>query len=1171
MAGNDIVEAAMLSMGGSDPSKIKESENFLKTFMKNQDAPRTLLQLLCTSQHPIVRQTSGVLLRGHIVSFSKSLPVAHQTQLKGQLLHQLSIETDPNSLRSISMIVATLASFYLKKNDWNELINVFKQAFTPSNDASNPFPPSKLIVLKLFYDLLKQLGPKCVKFAKLFHPFFMFLFQSSTTISFDAQLISFQCYTLMLKSLEEESEIKSYSPFMKPCMSIMFQLLQDPGKNEDTVASIFEVLFELLETGFPVFTAEIVEPLYMASLNVFQNKDLEYSTRMMACTVAEELLQQKQKLFLKKLPSFLPVTLRVIHQVMREFDAEMEDERVKSARNAGIGESEEETMQEMVWHDVNSFLDVVAITFPTKTVAQSILAYAHGLLSDQGRDWLDLRAGVMFLGISAEGCADFYVEHLGSLPQAAPSPPSSPGGAPSQQPNQQDGLVSAMLRLLTVPVPAVREATLWSLGQFADHFPSRIFAFHSRILPGLVPLLRDPSNLVVERVCITLESFFDGLTPKVMAPYLPMFMDQLGQLLGRPNQDSYVQSVVLSTVSSIASASGSLFTPYFSAVASSLLSILVQPTTDELAKIQCSAMECLGHAAVAVGKQQFEQFAVPATNAVLNAMKTDRSDLAENGFVFFACMITLYGPQLGESMIAMIANQCFQVLGKDEEFEIVEEEQKAPENAIEALASETRRSKEAGGQDDLEEDLGEDEDDDDDDEDGAGQHYRVRTDIVDAKSAAAMCLGKLADKCSLSFAPHIPAAVQVLQTACDGFHETVKENSITALEACVISQAVTDPSNGLRIPPSFFHDVASMFLQKFSTDMDVDTIVRICLSFQRFLKVFPWTHISQHGSVLVSHLLNVLKEECLCQRELEVHEEGDEDDEENKDETDDAELAQALLDDGVNALTVLVEKAVLENFQAIIDALLKLASPKKSDDHRRIAIGAFGDLVIACPSGSMAREMLTRNAPAVLPIIVKGLQSKNPDLQRNSCFVIGVFIEHLPAQCTPYMQNVLPVLGSIVQSGRGELSRDAAIDNAIAACCRCLSAFPPSALPVNAILSSILTALPTQADFLEDKVIFTTLFRCLLTGSSFADEMRPFVPRILTIAGECLDPERASKLEEMGLDGTPQEVKDQVIAPGLKQVFSSITSQQDKDLITNTLQTMTPISRRDAILRSINA
>lgn len=192
-----------------------------------------------------------------------------------------------------------------------------------------------------------------------------------------------------------------------------------------------------------------------------------------------------------------------------------------------------------------------------------------------------------------------------------------------------------------------REAASFALGQYAQHCHPEVCLYHHTVIPAMMKACNQGDGLfVLIHCCYALEHFCEQLKPNVVKPYLPSLVDCVGRLAS--NNITMIQKSALSTLASIAIAAEKEFQSY-----TDNMMIFLEPLLSLYEKpFVCSAaLDCLGHIALAIGKDQFKPcYYELGMKTVMEFLKSDNQILMESAFVHISNMSNLMKKEFEPSM-----------------------------------------------------------------------------------------------------------------------------------------------------------------------------------------------------------------------------------------------------------------------------------------------------------------------------------------------------------------------------------------------------------------------------------------------------------------------------------------------------------------------------------------
>jgi len=266
----------------------------------------------------------------------------------------------------------------------------------------------------------------------------------------------------------------------------------------------------------------------------------------------------------------------------------------------------------------------------------ALAASVQCLQSGEGR-WR--KAGASCLGNLAEGCQDPMREAL-------------------------ETVLPLLLAAASDPDKYAREAAMFALGQLAEHCQPEIMRFQAHVLPAVFALLDDPLQSVQGISCYVLETFSEHLTVANVEPLLPQLAAKLLQLTQSPRLS--IREMSLSALASTAAASEALFAPYAAATVEVLAGPL-RATEERFFTLRGRALECLGHLAVAVGKDAFAPYLPMGMASAEESLQLEEPELHEFTYAFFGTVAKVTGNDFEPNLAALVPHLCAVVSRRNEQ------------------------------------------------------------------------------------------------------------------------------------------------------------------------------------------------------------------------------------------------------------------------------------------------------------------------------------------------------------------------------------------------------------------------------------------------------------------------------------------------------------------------
>lgn len=1086
----------LVASTGTDGDARKAAEAQLAKLLKAPAVGGSLFTVLRASSHVPVRQLGGVLLRKKVIAYWNRLSSAHKGELQRALIAQLASEPERLVRKSIVSVIAALAKACLPGGGWPELLALLQDC------PRSPNGQVRELGLVLLRELVEGLGPRLVDQAAALRP----VFAAGLADADEAvRVAALRALIPFVSQLEDEkpSAAKSYGEMLPTALGVTQQAMA--GGQDAAAQAALEGLTELVELDARSLRP-YSEQLALFLCGVLAATTVEDTTRASAGGVLVQLLLSRPKTIAKKgllASAILPAAI----SCLLEFDAEADQEAETEAREAGVETAlgEEDPGSSQAWNVAAHVIDVAAQALPSRTTFPALGGAVQTLLASD--DWRRRRAGVAILAAASEGCADAYQDSL-------------------------DMVLGAVVARVGDPAPPVRVAACWALAQFADHLQPRIGHAHPTVLPPLLAALGDSHPMVVDRACMAVEMYAEGLAPAVLGTYLPAFMGQLGAVLSAPSQPVWLQETVVTALSSVAIGGGRLLTPYLPQLAPALLTMAAL-TDARFLRLRATATECLGHVAVAVGREAFSPYLTQAMSTVAAGFDLDVSEVSTNAFAFFACAAEVLGPAL-EPVLPGLWSRLREALTSSDDIAVTFRDSDSDAGAGGDLAGRLlgedgdggdeagagARGGDDGGSDDSDWNEG-------DDDGGRKMNLRVRTSYLDVKTAAINCVNQLASHCGGAFGPFISDSVSILDGLTSYFHDDVRGYALQALRAVTLSAvelaAPSSPAaaSGTAAPAALapatsalLNDTMTKLIDALQCDQSKQVVGAAANAIQRIAKALGVTGVGGHAKAIVGALLNVIRERSPCQmapHEREGDEEGDSDDEEG--DSDDEEGEEGEGEDGEeggsddeseeggaaaagangdddeegdpdNSVTDMATDALAEVARALgpegfapylpktVRALLRFARPSRPTLLRVTALGACSELL-----QYLGTPAMTPYVPSIASAVCSALGDVSAEVRRNAAFGANMLISRAPADTRPHLPRLLPGLQAILTGGRGRGDAEELVfDNGLAALASVLITLP-DAVPVAVVVPAIVAALPLRGDHDEAGTVLGALLQ----------------------------------------------------------------------------------------------
>ena len=146
--------------------------------------------------------------------------------------------------------------------------------------------------------------------------------------------------------------------------------------------------------------------------------------------------------------------------------------------------------------------------------------------------------------------------------------------------------------------------------------------------------LDDTTVAVQATSCYVLEMFCERLEPEAVRPLLDSLVKKLATMLEGSTKRS-VQEMAVAALAATAVAAEEEFTPYVGGVAA-LMSKCMALEDETMFSLRGRALECMGHMAIAVGRETFRPYFQVTMECACNGLTRDSTDLHEFAYAVFA-------------------------------------------------------------------------------------------------------------------------------------------------------------------------------------------------------------------------------------------------------------------------------------------------------------------------------------------------------------------------------------------------------------------------------------------------------------------------------------------------------------------------------------------------------
>lgn len=572
-------------------------------------------------------------MSGHYGKFD----VATKTALKAEILAVLSQEPERTVRNGVVGVAAVVAKLECNSGgtSWPELFQFIAAAAAADGQQAE----ARELAFWLLQEMTDTIG---MHLKAQFQPI-AGLFAKALVPNEDSkvQKAAVKALGQLLSFLADEPEVDIFAGLIPPILQVANEQ-RKVHHDEDLVSTVLDVLYDLAYSPSQTVTSHLI-PMVHFGLECIQAQDLEMGVRDSAALVIATLAEAKPKTFGKE--------EALIAQVLEVLFALIENSPVSAAgalfesnpawrQDLEDGEDDDYDPDEMDSPTETSMaqgtLDMLACEIPKKYIFQpAVSRCVQRLASPQPNH---RKAGIAGLGVIAEGCSEPLREHLTEV-------------MPHVLAAARDGDAQ------------VRECACFCLGQISEHCQPEVLGFSEQILPIVFGLLDDQTVAVQATSCYVLEMFCERLEPDAVRPLLDSLVKKLAGMLESTSKRS-VQEMAVAALAATAVAAEEEFAPYVGGVAA-LMTKCMSVTEERLYSLRGRALECMGHMAIAVGRDTFRPYFQVTMESACEGLTRDSTDLHEFAYAVFANLAKVMKEEFGPALPELVPH-LVTVIGTDE-------------------------------------------------------------------------------------------------------------------------------------------------------------------------------------------------------------------------------------------------------------------------------------------------------------------------------------------------------------------------------------------------------------------------------------------------------------------------------------------------------------------------
>jgi len=1013
---------------------IRVAELALKPMLKDPRSVASLLTVLKTTEQPSIRHVAAVVLRKRVASHFKMFDAGTKMYVKNEILDILRTEPERTVRHGVAAVAAELATIEIGSpqqlysagggGNWPELFQFISVAANPSNPNAD--------ARELGFFLLSEMTESIAENMKDQLPGMAQLYASALTLDTPdkVQQTALRALGSIIAYISEPDEGSSdivgthYAPLIPSLLAVANQC-RNRG-DEETVNMALDVLYDLAYSPSGGVAPHI--PLIVQfALSCLVDENLDNGVRDSAALVIATLAEAKPKTLGKS--GCIDAIVETLFNLIENSDESAAGALFES--NPAWNEDDDDENEEDVDLDdsptatsmAQGTLDMLACELPKKYIFGPVVSRCVARLSSPHAN--HRKAGIACLGVIAEGCAEPLREYL---PDVMAHVFSAAADSDAQ----------------------VRECACFCLGQLSEHCQPEILLYSSQILPIVFALLDDTNAQVQTTSCYVLEMFCERLEPAGVRPLLDPLVRKLAAMLEGATKRS-VQEMAVAALAATAVAAEDEFIPYISGVANLMLKLMTL-REEKMYTLRGRALECMGHIAIAVGKEPFRPYFTATMQCACEGLQWESTDLHEFAYAVFANLSKVMGPDFSP-ILGELVPHLVKVIATDEgQLETTEEEKESQFNLL----------------------------DDSDEEDEASNYvFNVRTALFESKKGAITAIGEMASYCGASYVPYIEVSMQVLQNACKNWHPMIRCQAAEALPCMVIPTIaanhdgeiswekgdISGPSP-MSVQTSAVAEAVLTELLSLMDDDSKDTVGKACEGVQRVIELCGPHALLPIANECLQKTFDLLSRKGRCQESEDGYEEDAPDDEQDHDS-----FMTSVCDLVGSFCRVMGDHFVqyIPQYLRVICTYIKSSRPPSD---RSMAMGCLGEI-----AQEMGSAIADQWQPVFLPAILAGFVDEDDNVKRNSAFAAGMCCEGLGGQITSYYPQILQAISPLflVDTTKSDYSA-ACVDNAAAAVSRMILTSPEH-VPISQVLPFVLRSLPLKSDFTENE----TVYRCLLT------------------------------------------------------------------------------------------
>lgn len=1044
------MEEILLKLLVADNTSIQQGTAELREAFKKQETIQALCQLIISSNNSQIRQYAAILLRKRYGKGKHWLKLPHhvRNEFKTVILQALVNEPEKFVKNAIAQLIGVIVKHELPNNGWPEVLQFVQQLVTSENLLQKELGTYTL-------SIMTEVAPD----AYLTHAASLAVLLGQTLNSLQdlGNPVAYYILRIMqnLVPLVEGNQmmVNAYHQMMPQVMTTIQSLTTT---NEDKAIECFELLDELCENAIAVI-APHVKSLVSMCLVIAGNKALDDALRVKAVGFIGWLARTKKKTIIKH--KLVEPILDMLFNLMSMRPEDDNDEVYFSDDN------EDNTPVTCA----TQTLDLLALHLPPEKLIPQLLQYIEPSL--QGTDVYAKKASYLTMAVLAEGCSEYIrTKYLESF-------------------------LRCTCQGISDPIPVVRNAALFALGQFSEHLQPEISQYSSELLPVLFEYLgqicahikqekKEPPS--VDRMFYALEMFCENLNESLL-PYLPTLMERLFEIL---NADTpvHVRELSLSAIGSAAMASKEHMLPYFERIVSILDSYLSEKQIEETMCLQVQAVDTLGVIARTIGDKNFAPLAGRSLNFGMKLLKeTEDPDLKKSIYGLFASISTIMKKEMAGALPEIIEYMITSIQSSEGIVPHFKEDETSAFPVYEDLSENENEEEDIENTDNEE---------DNDDDDVAG--YSVENAYIEEKEEAILALKEIAEHTGEAFLPYLEKSFEETFKLINYPQEDIRKAVIDALLQFCINFSKINTNEGKQA----LLKALSVFIPKLSELIrlgDERTVAITGLdAYTELLKEIKSDVLIGEGHK--EAIMNCVTDVMLGKTECQDQEEADDIDTE-------AEQDELLVECAGDVLSTFGKVISPEDFElyfhTVLPMLLERLKKNKSEAQRSFAVGTISE----CFSG--LKHKVAGFVCQLLPMFLKLTDDSSAEVRNNAIYGIGELALYGKDAVYSHYSDILSVLSNAIFKE----SHTGARDNIVGALARLIIANYFN-IPLDQVFPTFVKQLPLKEDFEENKAVFKSILTLYEAGHPI---LRSHMEILLKVAVSVLHENKTTDDEAKGI------------------------------------------------------